>query len=389
MSASAAVRGKKNLFPGREKKECFGRTDMKNFHEKFCWYEAEQSDEKSGSPEERYGQIVNWSSRARGVNPTVFDEISAWLLGSGDWSDGELAENGKYLMDQVIEKFREQNSQLRRQLTALKPSGLVNTAVFDALDRFDRELSGDTQAEWLKEVVERVFRDFSAVRDQETRKRFAGGITGPAGTDSVEIYGYMNALKDCDASVQWTLFMPDFARRQQDGFRVESFEYLKYPGLRFIGLEKDLETDAQALERLVQTLDSMGEYRSGFDYDAILFHHFGRGVDVEPCHGLWGRFMAANTPVPEGFAYVDFVTRQDGRPGIPYLAQFACARFVGDSASMHGMEGFDCNAMYDVTRNIILGQNVLIPYPDKYWTAEVYPEGFGTDSTVYLFSVER
>lgn len=362
---------------------------MENFNAKFCWYEGDQNDGESGSPEERYGRIVGWASQARGMNPVVFDEISAWLLGSGEWNDSELADNGKYLMEQVVAKFREQNRRLRMQLTELKPSGLVNAAVFDALDRFGRELSGDTRAEGLKEAVESVFRDFSALRDRETRERFAGGITGPAGTDSVEVFGYVNVLKDCDASVQWTLFMPDFARRQQDGFRVESFEYLKYPGLRFIGMEKDFETDAEALGRLVQTLDSMGEYRSGFDCDAILLHHFGRGVDVEPCHGLWGRFMAADTPVPEGFTYVDFVSRRDGRPGMPYLAQFACARFAGDPDSMHGMEGFDCNAMYDVTRNIILGQNVTIPYPDKYWTAEVYPEGFGTDSTVYLFSVER
>lgn len=362
---------------------------MKHLHEKFCWYEFSQSDEESGSPAERYGRIVDWASRARGINPTVFDELSNWLLGSGEWSDSELAENGKYLKDQVVARFCEQNRQLRMELTALKPSGLVNAAVFDALDRFDRELTGETRAEGLKEAVKRVFQDFSAIRDREARECFAGGITGPAGTDSVETFGYMNVLKDCDASVQWTLFMPDMARRQQDGFRVESFEYLKYPGLRFIGVEKDFETDAEALKRLVQILDSMGEYRSGFDHDAILLHHFGRGVDVEPCHGLWGRFMAADTPVPEGFAYVDFVSQRNGRPGVPYLAQFACARFAGDSASMHGMEGFDCNAMYDVTRNIILGQNVLIPYPGKYWTAEVYPEGFGTDSTVYLFSVER
>lgn len=365
---------------------------MEHFHEKFCWFEAEQDDEKGKgqgkSPEERYGQIVNWGSRARGVNPAVFDEISAWLLGSGDWSSDELAENGSYLMNQVIATFREQNRRLRVQLNELAPSGVVNAAVFDALDRFDRELSGDTQAEGLKEAVESVFQDFSAISDRETREHFAGGLTGD-GTDSVEVYGYMNVLKDCDASVQWTLFMPDFARRQQDGFRVESFEYLNYPGFRFIGLEKDLENDAEELERLVQTLDSMDGYRSGFDSDAILLHHFGRGVDVEPCHALWGRFMAADAPVPEGFSHVDFVSCRDGKSGMPYLAQFAFARFVGDSDSMHGMEGFDCNAMYDVTRNIILGQNVAIPYPDKYWTAEVYPEGFGTDSTVYLFSVER
>lgn len=362
---------------------------MQNLHEKFCWYATGPNDGENGSPEARYEQIVNWASRARCTNPTIFDELSAWLMGSGEWSDSELAENGKYLMDKVVAGFCEQNRQLRMELTALKPSGLVNEAVFDALDRFDLELSGKTQAEELKEAVERIFQDFSAIRDRELRERFAGGITGPAGTDTVEVFGYINYLKDCDASVQWTLFMPDMARRQQDGFRVESFEYLKYPGLRFIGVEKDFEADVEALERLVQTLDSMYEYRCGFDYDAILLHHFGRGVDVEPCHGLWGRFMAADTPVPEGFAYVDFVSQRDGKPGIPYLAQFACARFAGDPASMHGTEGFDCDAMYDVTRNIILGQNVIIPYPDKYWTAEVYPEGFGTDSSVYLFSVER
>lgn len=362
---------------------------MKPFHEKFCWYETEKSEGENGSPEERYERIVNWAGRARGINPTVFDELSAWLIGSGAWSDSELAENGTYLMERVLARFREQNRQLRQELMALQPSGLVNEAVFDALDRFDLGLLGQTRAEYLKEAVESVFRDFSAVRDQKHRECFAGGITGPAGTDSVEVYGYINVLKDCDAAVQWTLFMPDMARRQQDGFRVESFEYLKYSSLRFIGLEKDFEADAEGLKRLMQTLDSMDEYRSGFDHDAILLHHFGRGVDVEPCHALWGRFMKADTPVPEGFAYVDFVSQNDGNSGVPYLAQFACARFVGDSAAMHGREGFDSDAMYDVTRNIILGQNVAIPYPDKYWTVEVYPEGFGTDSTVYLFSVER
>ncbi len=362
---------------------------MEPLHEKFCWYETEQKDGENARPEECYEQIVNWAGRARSINPTVFDELSAWLIGSGAWSDSELADNGTYLMERVLARFLEQNRQLRQELTALQPSGLVNEAVFDALDRFDLELSGQTRAEYLKEAVESVFRDFSAVRDQKHRECFAGGITGPAGTDSVEVYGYINVLKDCDAAVQWTLFMPDMARRQQDGFLVERFEYLKYPGLRFIGMEKDFEADEEGLKRLMQTLDSMDEYHSGFDDDAILLHHFGRGVDVEPCHALWGRFMAAGTPVPEGFAYVDFVLQNDGNSGMPYLAQFACARFVGDPAAMHGTEGFDCDAMYDVTRNIILGQNVAIPYPDKYWTAEVYPEGFGTDSTVYLFSVER
>lgn len=55
--------------------------------------------------------------------------------------------------------------------------------------------------------------------------------------------------------------------------------------------------------------------------------------------------------------------------------------------AMHACEGFDSDAMYDVTRNIILGDGVNIPYPEKYWTAEMFLEGCGKYSTGYLFSV--
>ncbi len=361
------------------------KTDL---HERFCWYEQSQHNGRGQDPQERYKDIVDWASRARGINPTAFDELTAWILEGESWSDEEIVENGKYLRDKVLGRFLEQNRLLREQLTALEPSGLVNTAVFGTLDYFDRELSGDTMADMQKEAVEAVFHDFSRIRDRKIRECFAGGITGPSGTNSVEMFGYINILKECDASVQWTLFMPDMVRSQQNGFQVEHFEYLKFPGLRFIGMEKDFEADPEALKQLQRTLDSMSEYHSGFDSDAILLHHFGRGVDVEPCHGLWGRFMMAGAPVPEGFTFVDFIPQSDGHSGVPYLSQFACARFAGDRDAMHSEAGFDCNAMYDVTRNIILGQNVIIPYPEKYWTAEVYQDGFGKDSTVYLFSVK-
>ena len=43
--------------------------------------------------------------------------------------------------------------------------------------------------------------------------------------------------------------------------------------------------------------------------------------------------------------------------------------------------------MYDVTRNIILSQGVNIPYPDKYWTAEVFVDGYDKWSAAYMFSV--
>ena len=78
----------------------------------------------------------------------------------------------------------------------------------------------------------------------------------------------------------------------------------------------------------------------------------------------------------------------DSTAGPPFLSQFAYAAFSGDMDALHKSEGYDVYAMYDVTRNIILGQGVMIPYPDKYWTAEVFLEGCDKYSTAYMFSVE-
>ena len=145
----------------------------------------------------------------------------------------------------------------------LVPSGLVNMAVFDTLDRFEDELTGATWAEELKEAVGKVFADFSAIKDRKTRELFAGGITGHEGTDTVEIFGYVNFLKDCDAGVQWALFMPDVVKRQQKGFRMARFEYRKLPAMRFIGIEKDFSQDGTALRELQRTLDAMEGYQIG------------------------------------------------------------------------------------------------------------------------------
>lgn len=122
--------------------------------------------------------------------------------------------------------------------------------------------------------------------------------------------------------------------------------------------------------------------------DTESFKDNGKCVDVGPWHGVWGRFMRADTPVPEGFISFDFVPRREGGAGLPYISQFAYAVFSGDPDAMHRREGFDSDAMYDVTRNIMLGQGVTIPYPDKYWTAEVFLDGFEKDGTAYLFSAE-
>jgi len=57
-----------------------------------------------------------------------------------------------------------------------------------------------------------------------------------------------------------------------------------------------------------------------------------------------------------------------------------------DAIHRHG--GYDSDDMYDVTRNIMLGQGIQIPYPEKYWTAEVFLEGCDKYNTAYMFNVE-
>ena len=343
---------------------------------------------------EKYNRITSWAGKARRQNPGVFDALTEWILDDSQWSDDKLAENEQILMHSVFARFKEQNARLRGCLKELEPSGVVNAPVFKALDKFDEALSGFSPDERLRETVARVFADFSAMRERGVRELIAGNKTGPEGVNHVDLFGHINYLKDCDAGVQWALFMPDVVARQQKGFKVDSFEYKKMPALRFIGKEScegdGLDTD-EGLRELFRVLDNMGEYKSGFDYDVLFQHHYGKCVDVERWHGFWGRFMKADAPVPEGYLHVDFVPQRDNNnfvSGPPFFSQFAFATFSGDNDAMHKHEGYDSDAMYDVTRNIILGQGVNIPYPDKYWTAEVFLDGCDKYSTAYMFSVE-
>jgi hypothetical protein len=337
---------------------------------------------------EKYKRLINWAGQARGRNPGVFDALTEWILDDSEWSDDKLAENEQILMQGVLARFKEQNAKLRAYLKELEPSGVVNAAVWKALDIFDGDLSapmGCPHYAEMREAVEKMFSDFSVMRERGIREIIAGNKTGAAGTDSVEIFGYINHLKNCDAGVQWCLFMPDVVEQQQKGFKVESFEYKTMPAMRFVGQEcKEEENIARDTMR---ALDAMAEYKSGFDYDVLFQHHYGKGVDVERWHGFWGRFMKADAPVPEGFVYWDFVPDDTNTPYLTFRSQFALATFSGDIDAMHKNEGYDSDAMYDVTRNIILGQGICIPYPEIYWTAEVFPEGCGKASTAYMFGV--
>lgn len=352
------------------------------------WNEvAGQKDGKMTSAE-KYNRIVRWAREARGQNPGVFDVLTEWILDDSQWTGEKLAENEQILMHGVFARFKEQNARLRACLKELEPSGVVNAPVFGALDRFDDELSGVSHDERLRETVAGVFADFTTMLERSIREKIAGNKTGPTGTDSVDLFGYINYLKDCDAQVQWALFMPGVVEKQQKGFKVAGFEYKKMSAMRFIGREEDGLDDIEVRRKLFRTLDAMNEYKSCFDHDVLFMHHYGLGVDVGPWHGVWGRFMKADTPVPEGFLFFDFVPHNDSKAGPPYLSQFAYATFSGDADAMHKREGYDSDAMYDVTRNIILGQGGNIPYPAKYWTAEVFLDGCDKHGTAYMFGVE-
>ncbi|MDF2597160.1 MAG: hypothetical protein K0R69_3501 [Clostridia bacterium] len=360
----------------------------RNLIDEFYWCDMQGENGEKLTDMEKYKSIVTWAAKARGQNPGVFDALTEWILDDSQWSDEKLPENEQILIQGVFARFKEQNAQLRTYLSVLEPSGVVNQAVFKALDRFDDELSGQATDKRLKDVVANVFTDFSVMRERGIREQIAGNKTGPTGTDSVDLFGYINCLKDCDAGVQWALFMPDMVARQQKDFTVESFEYKNMSAMRFIGWEGEDMNSLEARKKIFRVLDDMGEYKTDFAYDVLFMHHNGLGVDVGPWHGVWGRFMKAETPVPEGFLSIDFVPHNNGKAGPAYISQFAYATFTGDREAMHAREGYDSDAMYDVTRNIMLGQGVQIPYPDKYWTAEVFPDGCDKYSTAYMFSAE-
>lgn len=359
--------------------------------DQFCWNDIDEKVTEPLSDAEKYQRVIDWSHAAREKNPAVFDSLTDWILDDAQWTQDKLAENEQILLHGVLARFREQNARLSAYLRSFSDPGIVNQAVWDALEKFNAQLMGKTDEPELRQAVEDMFGDFSVMKNRRTRELIAGSRTGPTGTDSIELFGYINCLEVCDAGVQWALFMPQFSKNQQKGFQLEHFEYKTLPAMRFIGKEffKNDPVELQQKLDVVSALDQLKGAGSGFDYDIFLFHHFGKGVDEEPCHGFLGRFMKAGTAVPPGFTSVDFVpewTAPDFGP--PYLSKFAFAFFTGDQNAMHSRDGYDVDAMYDVTRNTVLGQGVQIPYPHKYWTAEVFLNGIADPGTAYLFSVE-
>ena len=250
--------------------------------------------------------------------------------------------------------------------------GVVNAPVFKALDRFDDNLSGKLENDELCELLTKVFANFSVMKEREVRKKIAGNERGIHGQD-----GYINILKDCDASVQWTLFMPDTVKKHGEKVGRERFEYIEIGKVRFIGKEFATNPDihlSRPDESLPELVPLLPEYGTEITALCHIVHHYGGAWNQRVCT-MMGYFFKAGTPVPEGYDYYDVPTIHAA------YAVYHSPDFDGDY--------FD--KAYTFTRDQILGDGVNIPYPQAYWTAEVYTEGFFTGSGEhrfgYLFSV--
>ena len=92
-------------------------------------------------------------------------------------------------------------------------------------------------------------------------------------------------------------------------------------------------------------------------------------------HYITGKFIKAKTSVPENYDFVDFP---------PMRAAYAM--FDGGFSDV----GEVVMSIYEITRDEILEEGVSIPYPESYWTAEVYLKYADADGGYhlgYLFSV--
>ena len=164
-------------------------------------------------------------------------------------------------------------------------------------------------------------------------------------------------------------------------FKLESFESLQMPAMRFIGKSDDgIYNGGDQRLTVMQTLDAMTEHKSGFDYDTFFFHWNGQDADVAPWQGIWGRFMKADTPVPEGFVHVDLVPYDDEKTGVPYISKFSYAIFSGNLKAMHKDDIY-----LSITRDITANDKG-IPYPRKFWNAEVFINGVNDWSTGCLYA---
>jgi len=163
---------------------------------------------------------------------------------------------------------------------------------------------------------------------------------------------------------------------------IESFEYIHLGKVRFIGVDgyKKSEDYFQVKERYAESMTELAALLAEnvvlFDDPALMTHHNGKVWDSGETHQILGYFVKADTPVPEGYDCYDLLTEWAG-----YMV-FGNENFDGDYFT----------PAYEWTRDRILSDGVGIPYPEAYWTCEIFIDGMwrsgqtGAHRFGYLFS---
>jgi len=203
----------------------------------------------------------------------------------------------------------------------------------------------------------------------ETSESFSKAFTRFHGFPPSTAKQNSDKLKDfspisIDITIMGGFNMSHKVMENTEGIRLirEKFGYKHIGNLRFIGL--DLRANPgisydDTLAKIAPILDPlMQEYSADIADYCYLEHHNGGEVNVNET-GIGGYFFKADTPVPDGLIYYDVPTINIG-----YGIYSGDENFSGDP--------FDA---YVFTRDQILGDGVIIPYPEAYWTAVQFIEG--------------
>ena len=161
---------------------------------------------------------------------------------------------------------------------------------------------------------------------------------------------------------------------------MENFEYVDLPAMRFIGKDV-MASGPEAGQKygemwgqsaaFMPILDGMAAYATVITDPCALMHHDNK-AHTEPMHYIVGKFMKADTPVPEGLDYCDI-------PACSVAMSIVCGEF-------NDMIG----KIYVMTRDKILADGKKVPYPSGYFHAEIYvkeniPQGGVVSKLGYLF----
>ena len=144
--------------------------------------------------------------------------------------------------------------------------------------------------------------------------------------------------------------------RQNDDLNTGYFQYVRTGKMRFIGAPAQDSYSSpgsacKTIDELMPALnDLLKDHASVIPFLCQFCHHGHKEIGVEEEHWMEGYFFQEGTPVPDGADYFDILSEDIG------LGIYR-TRDVNE----------DWCPRYDQTRDRILGDGNLVPYPIAYW----------------------